>query len=111
MIWLSVLVLLGCIFTDTESSSLESTALFFCTNFCKFLFCSIGAQTGLDGKLSSHRSDYEIHSPEHRSIPKRPQSTAELVSLIMQSSFYFIKKKTTKHLNKTKSLTQYIFDL
>ncbi|KAG4067242.1 hypothetical protein HA402_000233 [Bradysia odoriphaga] len=39
---------------------------------------SIGAQAALDGKLSSHRSDYEIHSPEHRSIPKRPQSTAEL---------------------------------
>ena len=35
----------------------------------------------LEGKLSSHRSDYEIHSPEHRSLPIRPQSTAELVSL------------------------------
>lgn len=32
------------------------------------------------GKLSSHRSDYEIHTPEHR-LPTRPQSTAELVSL------------------------------
>lgn len=31
------------------------------------------------GKLSSHRSDYEIHTPEHR-LPTRPQSTAELVS-------------------------------
>lgn len=34
-----------------------------------------------NGKLSSHRSDYEIHSPEHR-LPTRPQSTAELVSFI-----------------------------
>lgn len=31
------------------------------------------------GRLSSHRSDYEIHTPEHR-LPTRPQSTAELVS-------------------------------
>jgi len=35
------------------------------------------------GKLSSHRSDYEIHTPEHRSLPTRPQSTAELVSLLL----------------------------
>lgn len=34
------------------------------------------------GKLSSHRSDYEIHTPEHR-LPTRPQSTAELVSSII----------------------------
>lgn len=32
-----------------------------------------------NGRLSSHRSDYEIHTPEHR-LPTRPQSTAELVS-------------------------------
>lgn len=38
-----------------------------------------GAPTALETKLSTHRSDYEIHTPEHRSIPKRPQSTAELV--------------------------------
>lgn len=40
-----------------------------------------GGENPLDSKLSTHRSDYEIHSPEHRSISKRPQSTAELVSL------------------------------
>lgn len=34
------------------------------------------------GKLTSHRSDYEIHTPEHR-LPTRPQSTAELVSDIL----------------------------
>ncbi|XP_055600491.1 bridge-like lipid transfer protein family member 1 isoform X3 [Uranotaenia lowii] len=33
----------------------------------------------LEGRLSTHRSDYEIHTPEHRSLPLRPQSTAELV--------------------------------
>lgn len=33
----------------------------------------------LDNKLSTHRSDYEIHTPEHRVFVKRPQSTAELV--------------------------------
>lgn len=38
----------------------------------------VGPDAG--GKLSSHRSDYEIHTPEHR-LPTRPQSTAELVSL------------------------------
>lgn len=37
----------------------------------------------LEGKLTSHRSDYEIHSPEHRSLPIRPQSTAELVSIYL----------------------------
>lgn len=36
-----------------------------------------------NGKLSSHRSDYEIHTPEHRSLPTRPQSTAELVSYLI----------------------------
>lgn len=35
----------------------------------------------LDNKLSSHRSDYEIHTPEHRVLAKRPQSTAELVRI------------------------------
>lgn len=42
---------------------------------------SIVGPTELEGKLSSHRSDYEIHTPEHRSLPIRPQSTAELVSV------------------------------
>lgn len=41
---------------------------------------SIGGQNEMEGKLSTHRSDYEIHTPEHRSLPRRPQSTAELVS-------------------------------
>ncbi|XP_055643314.1 bridge-like lipid transfer protein family member 1 isoform X2 [Toxorhynchites rutilus septentrionalis] len=40
---------------------------------------SIVGPNELDGKLSTHRSDYEIHTPEHRSLPIRPQSTAELV--------------------------------
>lgn len=41
----------------------------------------VGSVAPLDAKLSTHRSDYEIHSPEHRSMSaKRPQSTAELVS-------------------------------
>ncbi len=44
---------------------------------------SIGGQNELEGKLSSHRSDYEIHTPEHRSLPTRPQSTAELVSFLI----------------------------
>lgn len=46
------------------------------------VFQSIGGSNGIESKLSTHRSDYEIHTPEHRSIPKRPQSTAELVSVI-----------------------------
>lgn len=41
---------------------------------------SIVGPMDANGKLSSHRSDYEIHTPEHR-LPTRPQSTAELVSL------------------------------
>lgn len=40
---------------------------------------SIVGPMDASGKLSSHRSDYEIHTPEHR-LPTRPQSTAELVS-------------------------------
>lgn len=43
---------------------------------------SIVGPNELEGKLSSHRSDYEIHTPEHRSLPTRPQSTAELVSIV-----------------------------
>lgn len=41
----------------------------------------VGGGGCLDAKLTTHRSDYEIHTPEHRSISKRPQSTAELVSV------------------------------
>ena len=40
---------------------------------------SIVGPLDANGRLSSHRSDYEIHTPEHR-LPTRPQSTAELVS-------------------------------
>ncbi|XP_052898709.1 bridge-like lipid transfer protein family member 1 [Anopheles moucheti] len=39
---------------------------------------SIVGPNELEGRLSTHRSDYEIHTPEHRSLPMRPQSTAEL---------------------------------
>lgn len=44
---------------------------------------SIGVTKELDGRLLSHRSDYEIHTPDNKDYrvnPKRPQSTAELVS-------------------------------
>lgn len=51
---------------------------------------SIGGPNGLEGKLSTHRSDYEIHTPEHRSISKRPQSTAELVSRIEKVEILFL---------------------
>lgn len=50
---------------------------------------SIGAVNPLEAKLSTHRSDYEIHSPEHRSISKRPQSTAELVSNVSVSGVLY----------------------
>uniref|UniRef100_A0A182XZU0 Bridge-like lipid transfer protein family member 1 C-terminal domain-containing protein n=1 Tax=Anopheles stephensi TaxID=30069 RepID=A0A182XZU0_ANOST len=40
---------------------------------------SIVGPNELEGRLATHRSDYEIHTPEHRSLPMRPQSTAELV--------------------------------
>lgn len=40
---------------------------------------SIG-QGEQEARLSSHRSDYEINTPEHRSLPKRPQSTTDMVS-------------------------------
>lgn len=49
-----------------------------------------GGPTGLENKLSTHRSDYEIHTPEHRSISKRPQSTAELVSVWANFIFFFL---------------------
>ena len=39
---------------------------------------SIG-QGDAEARLSSHRSDYEINTPEHRSLPKRPQSTTDMV--------------------------------
>lgn len=93
-----------CLESLLQSSTVHLSDLHFfllTTDFCGFTF-SIGAQTGLDGKLSSHRSDYEIHSPEHRSIPKRPQSTAELVSLLLSRNHqndFSLKKKQ----NKTKT--------
>lgn len=62
------------------------------------------------GKLSSHRSDYEIHSPEHR-LPTRPQSTAELVSLKyatigsleFRSCFRFVIEVLVSFVNSTPS--------
>lgn len=52
------------------------TNLFFSTH-------SIGVTKELDGRLLSHRSDFEIHAPDNKDYrvnTKRPQSTAELVS-------------------------------
>lgn len=40
-------------------------------------------QGGPGTRLSSHRSDYEINTPEHRSLPKRPQSTTDVVSSVV----------------------------
>lgn len=53
---------------------------------------SIGASNDLDQKLSSHRSDYEIHTPEHRTFVRRPQSTAELVMLFFAFVFCFVSR-------------------
>lgn len=56
-----------------------------------------------NGKLSSHRSDYEIHTPEHR-LPTRPQSTAELVSSyvsIQRNSISFVTLEINYSLEKT----------
>lgn len=65
----------------SRSSSLKATDL--STVIPKKRFASdlsIVGPNEMEGKLSTHRSDYEIHTPEHRSLPMRPQSTAELVS-------------------------------
>lgn len=65
----------------SRSSSLKATDL--STILAKKRFASdlsIVGPNEMEGKLSTHRSDYEIHTPEHRSLPLRPQSTAELVS-------------------------------
>ncbi|XP_065078677.1 bridge-like lipid transfer protein family member 1 isoform X6 [Ochlerotatus camptorhynchus] len=64
----------------SRSSSLKATDL--STMIAKKRFASdlsIVGPNEMEGKLSTHRSDYEIHTPEHRSLPLRPQSTAELV--------------------------------
>ncbi|EAT39350.1 AAEL008845-PA, partial [Aedes aegypti] len=64
----------------SRSSSLKATDL--STVIPKKRFASdlsIVGPNEMEGKLSTHRSDYEIHTPEHRSLPMRPQSTAELV--------------------------------
>lgn len=51
------------------------------------------------GRLSSHRSDYEIHTPEHR-LPTRPQSTADVVSIsTLLSLSNFSSKKIAQLLN------------
>lgn len=67
----------------SRSSSLKATDL--STVIPKKRFASdlsIVGPNEMEGKLSTHRSDYEIHTPEHRSLPMRPQSTAELVSSV-----------------------------
>ncbi|XP_038111246.1 transmembrane protein KIAA1109 isoform X3 [Culex quinquefasciatus] len=66
----------------SRSSSLKATTAEMSTVIPKKRFASdlsIVGPNELEGKLSTHRSDYEIHTPEHRSLPMRPQSTAELV--------------------------------
>lgn len=69
----------------SRSSSLKTTDGTLPLVIPKKRFASDLSITGVmdSGKLSSHRSDYEIHTPEHRSLPARPQSTAELVSRFM----------------------------
>ncbi|KAL7044402.1 hypothetical protein ACKWTF_001906 [Chironomus riparius] len=66
----------------SRSSSLKTTDGTLPLVIPKKRFASDLSITGLpdNGKLSSHRSDYEIHTPEHRSLPTRPQSTAELIN-------------------------------
>lgn len=49
--------------------------------FASDLSIGQGQQGGeQEARLSTHRSDYEINTPEHRSLPKRPQSTTDMVS-------------------------------
>jgi hypothetical protein len=71
----------------SRSSSLKTTDGTLPLVIPKKRFASDLSITGVpdNGKLSSHRSDYEIHTPEHRSLPARPQSTAELVCKIFNS--------------------------
>lgn len=66
----------------SRSSSLKTNDGSLTLGATKKRFASDLSMIAIDagGKLSSHRSDYEIHTPEHR-LPTRPQSTAELVSL------------------------------
>uniref|UniRef100_A0A1B0D1P6 Fragile site-associated protein C-terminal domain-containing protein n=1 Tax=Phlebotomus papatasi TaxID=29031 RepID=A0A1B0D1P6_PHLPP len=65
----------------SRSSSLKTTDIVMPVSKKRFASdLSIGGQNDLDNKLSTHRSDYEINTPEHRSLPKRPQSTAEFES-------------------------------
>lgn len=52
-------------------------------------FFSIGITNDMDNKLSTHRSDYEIHTPENIITARRPQSTAELVS---KHNLFFIHR-------------------
>lgn len=68
----------------SRSSSLKTTDGNLPLDAPKKRFASDLSIVGPDagGRLSSHRSDYEIHTPEHR-LPTRPQSTAELVSLTL----------------------------
>lgn len=63
----------------SRSSSLKTTDGNLPLGCPKKRFASDLSIVDASGRLSSHRSDYEIHTPEHR-LPTRPQSTAELVS-------------------------------
>lgn len=62
----------------SRSSSLKTTDGSLPLGGPKKRFASDLSIVDASGRLSSHRSDYEIHTPEHR-LPTRPQSTAELV--------------------------------
>lgn len=62
---------------------------------------SIGVSNDLDPKLSSHRSDYEIHTPENRTFGRRPQSTAELVCYFYCIRFIICIQKCRDHTNDT----------
>lgn len=44
------------------------------------LIPSIGGQNDVSG-MSTYRSDLEIHAADSKALPKRPQSTTELVSI------------------------------
>lgn len=80
----------------SRSSSLKATTADMSTVIPKKRFASdlsIVGPNELEGKLSTHRSDYEIHTPEHRSLPMRPQSTAELVRIIQTAKFYCMHRK------------------
>lgn len=69
----------------SRSSSLKTTDGSLPLGGPKKRFASDLSIVDASGRLSSHRSDYEIHTPEHR-LPTRPQSTAELVKINFEIS-------------------------